>query len=82
MPAIQLIDLPTVRIRCSEDLGKLELVFIPCVGARDEETAKKLTIAFKRGDMGSVRSLHRNTLPDNTCWCAGDGWWLSTAPND
>lgn len=60
----------------------MPVMFIPCVGARDEETAKRLAIAFKRGDMGNVRSLHRGDLPDNTCWCAGDGWWLSTAPND
>lgn len=60
----------------------MAVMFIPCVGARDEETAKKLAIAFKRGDMANVRSLHRSNLPDNTCWCAGDGWWLSTAPNN
>jgi protein-L-isoaspartate(D-aspartate) O-methyltransferase len=59
----------------------MPVMFIPCLGARDEETARNLAGAFKRGDMNNVRSLHRNTLPDNTCWCAGDGWWLSTAPN-
>lgn len=52
-------------------------MFIPCVGARDEETAQRLTAAFQRPD--TVRSLHRATPPDTTCWCAGDGWWLSTA---
>jgi protein-L-isoaspartate(D-aspartate) O-methyltransferase len=55
-------------------------MFIPCVGARDEETAAKLSAAFKRGDMRSVRSLRRNTPPDATCWCSGHGWWLSTEP--
>jgi protein-L-isoaspartate(D-aspartate) O-methyltransferase len=60
----------------------MPVMFIPCVGARDEETAKKLAIAFKKGDMSSVRSLHRSNLPNDTCWCAGDGWWLSTVPND
>lgn len=54
-------------------------MFIPCVGARDDETAQKLSAGFKRGDMGSVRSLHRNSSPDNTCWCSGRGWWLSTS---
>ena len=57
----------------------MPVMFIPCVGARDEETAKKLAEAFKRGDMNNVRSLRRNSSPDATCWCAGKGWWLSTA---
>lgn len=52
-------------------------LFIPCVGARDPETEKKLAIAFQRGDLGSVRSLHRRSLPDESCWVAGNGWWLS-----
>jgi protein-L-isoaspartate(D-aspartate) O-methyltransferase len=55
------------------------VMFIPCIGARDDETALKLTAAFKRGDFRNVRSLRRNTPPDETCWCAGNGWWLSTA---
>lgn len=56
--------------------------FIPCIGARDETTAKKLIEAFSRGDWTKVRSLHRGTTPDETCWCSGDGWWLSTAQNN
>jgi protein-L-isoaspartate(D-aspartate) O-methyltransferase len=60
----------------------MPVMFIPCVGARDEETAKKLAEAFKRGDMKNVRSLRRNSSPDETCWCAGNGWWLSAAAND
>jgi protein-L-isoaspartate(D-aspartate) O-methyltransferase len=56
-------------------------MFINCQGARDEETAKKLAEAFKRGDLRSVQSLRRNTQPDETCWCEGNGWWLSTAEN-
>ena len=59
----------------------MPVMFIPCLGARDEETGRKLAEAFSRGDMKNVRSLHRNTPPDSTCWCAGNGWWLSTAPN-
>ena len=55
-------------------------MFIPCVGARDDETAQTLSDAFKRGDLGSVRSLHRDTPPDATCWVSGRGWWLSTSP--
>jgi protein-L-isoaspartate(D-aspartate) O-methyltransferase len=54
-------------------------LFIPCVGARDEETAEKLTGAFRRGTIGAVRSLRRNDSPDESCWVAGRGWWLSTS---
>ena len=52
-------------------------MFIPCAGARDEETGARLSAAFARGDLKSVRSLRRNSAPDETCWCAGKGWWLS-----
>jgi protein-L-isoaspartate(D-aspartate) O-methyltransferase len=55
-------------------------LFIPCVGARDAPTAGRLSQAFQHGDLRNVRSLHRHTPPDITCWCAGEGWWLSTAP--
>ena len=48
-------------------------------GARDDETAQRLTEAFKRDDLRNVQSLRRGTPPDETCWCAGSGWWLSTA---
>jgi protein-L-isoaspartate(D-aspartate) O-methyltransferase len=53
-------------------------MFIPCVGARDDETASKLSEAFRRGDSRNVRSLRRKAPPDETSWCAGNGWWLST----
>jgi protein-L-isoaspartate(D-aspartate) O-methyltransferase len=52
--------------------------FIPCMGARDGEAARQLSQAFARGTMWSVQSLRRNTAPDQSCWCAGNGWWLST----
>jgi protein-L-isoaspartate(D-aspartate) O-methyltransferase len=54
-------------------------MFIPCAGARDDETAGKLSAAFKRGDFRNVRSLRRGTPTGEDCWCAGNGWWLSTA---
>jgi protein-L-isoaspartate(D-aspartate) O-methyltransferase len=54
-----------------------QALFIPCTGARDEETAQKLSDAFQRGHLGEVRSLHRHSKPDETCWCAGRDWWLS-----
>jgi protein-L-isoaspartate(D-aspartate) O-methyltransferase len=56
-----------------------QAMFIPCIGARDEATAAKLAEAFRRGDLRNVRSLHRRSTPDATSWCAGEGWWLSTA---
>ncbi|SRR6266545_1734804 len=54
-------------------------MFIPCAGACDDETAQKLSVAFRRGDLAGVRSLRRDASPDETCWCAGSGWWLSAA---
>lgn len=68
--------------RVSPDQFKARFIcpaaFIPCIGARDQETAARLTAAFKRGDHKHVRSLRRKSPADNTCWFAGDGWWLST----
>ena len=55
-------------------------MFIPCVGARDDHTAERLSHAFDRGDWKSVQSLRLNSPPDETCWFAGQDWWLSTAP--
>lgn len=57
----------------------IPVMFIPCIGARDDEVGSRLTDAFKRGDSRQVRSLHRRTQPDNSCWCYGDNWWLSKA---
>jgi hypothetical protein len=37
------------------------VMIIPCVGARDSQAAKHLAEAFKRGDSGKVRSLHRRS---------------------
>ena len=54
-------------------------IFIPCVGARDETSSAKLTECFRRGDMRSVHSFHRNRPSDQTCWCSGKHWWLSTS---
>jgi protein-L-isoaspartate(D-aspartate) O-methyltransferase len=56
----------------------LQVQFVPCIGARDEPTARKLTKAFRNRNWTKVKSLHRNDHPDNTCWSSGPGWWLST----
>jgi len=52
--------------------------FVPCAGARDEETAARLATAFRRGNWRDVKSLRRDTAPDETSWVTGRGWWLST----
>lgn len=52
--------------------------FVGCAGARDDETAAKLSEAFRKGNWREVKSLRRGTEPDETCWVAGQGWWLST----
>ena len=53
--------------------------FIPCIGARDDATSKVLTAALETQSIKAVKSLRRDTTPDNTAWCVGAGWWLSTA---
>jgi protein-L-isoaspartate(D-aspartate) O-methyltransferase len=53
-------------------------MFVPCDGARDDKTAQELTAAFRRGGTETVSSLYRNKPPDDRCWFAGNGWWLST----
>jgi protein-L-isoaspartate(D-aspartate) O-methyltransferase len=54
--------------------------FINCIGARDNETAKRLTAAFRKQNWTRVQSLHRDNNPDTSCWFAAPGWWLSTSP--
>jgi protein-L-isoaspartate(D-aspartate) O-methyltransferase len=55
------------------------VAFIPCIGARDEATSKALTTALETQSIKSVKSLRRDSSPDSTAWCVGDGWWLSTS---
>jgi protein-L-isoaspartate(D-aspartate) O-methyltransferase len=56
----------------------LQVQFVPCIGARNEATGQKLSEAFRNSGWAKVKSLHRNDAPDESCWFAGDGWWLST----
>jgi protein-L-isoaspartate(D-aspartate) O-methyltransferase len=56
----------------------LQAQFVPCVGARSEATAQRLSEAFQGGKWARVKSLHRNDEVDDSCWCSGAGWWLST----
>jgi len=55
--------------------------FVPCIGAQDKQAGRALAEAFRRGRWREVRSLQRNTVLDESCWCAGRGWWLSTREN-
>jgi protein-L-isoaspartate(D-aspartate) O-methyltransferase len=52
--------------------------FVACAGAQDPQAAQQLDAAFRKGNWSKVRSLYRNDQPDESCWCAGRGWWLST----
>jgi protein-L-isoaspartate(D-aspartate) O-methyltransferase len=52
--------------------------FVACIGAQNSNAARVLDTAFSKGNWGAVRSLHRDDQPDESCWAAGTGWWLST----
>jgi protein-L-isoaspartate(D-aspartate) O-methyltransferase len=56
----------------------MQVQFVPCVGARDETSAQRLSDAFRNGGWVKVKSLHRDDAPDESCWFAGGAWWLST----
>jgi protein-L-isoaspartate(D-aspartate) O-methyltransferase len=56
----------------------MRVAFIDCTGARDAASAMALRRAFASGSVDAVRSLHRDGRPDESAWCAGPGWWLST----
>ncbi len=60
-----------------------QIGIIPCVGGRDPIAEERLRAALARSRFATVRSLRRAPEePDETCWLAGDGWWLSTASVD
>ena len=52
--------------------------FVACIGAQNPNAAGELEAAFNRGNWEAVSSLYRDDQPDECCWCAGPGWWLST----
>jgi protein-L-isoaspartate(D-aspartate) O-methyltransferase len=56
----------------------MQVQFVPCIGARDEATAQRLSEAFRGSGWSKVKSLRRNDTVDESCWLSGDGWWLST----
>ncbi len=56
---------------------------IPCIGGRDPVAEGRLQAALAGSRLAAVRSLRRAPeRRDETCWLAGDGWWLSTAGVD
>jgi len=56
---------------------------IPCAGGRNAKAEARLTAAVAAADFTAIRSLrHPPEEPDASCWLAGEGWWLSTAPAD
>jgi protein-L-isoaspartate(D-aspartate) O-methyltransferase len=52
--------------------------FVGCAGARDNVEEQRLEHAFRNRSWNRVKSLHRDDRPDESCWVAGRGWWLST----
>jgi protein-L-isoaspartate(D-aspartate) O-methyltransferase len=54
---------------------------INCVGGRDSAAEERINLAMAGARMTNIRSLRRAPeKPDETCWLAGEGWWLSNAP--
>jgi len=58
----------------------MRVSFIACIGARDARASEALRQAFAERSVNAVRSLRRDDQPDESAWCAGPGWWLSTRP--
>jgi protein-L-isoaspartate(D-aspartate) O-methyltransferase len=56
--------------------------FIACTGPQDDEAGRRLTKAFSGAGWEAVRSFRIDKPKNDTCWFAGDGWWLSTAAPD
>lgn len=52
--------------------------FVPCAGAQDAKASRALEAAFRKGNWNRVTQMFRDTVPDESCWFAGRGWWLST----
>jgi protein-L-isoaspartate(D-aspartate) O-methyltransferase len=52
--------------------------FVSCARAQNAQADRALDEAFLKRRWSTVRGLHRDDRPDESCWCAGRGWWLST----
>jgi protein-L-isoaspartate(D-aspartate) O-methyltransferase len=57
-------------------------------GGRTDAAGARIAAAFAPPRPGepstapALASLRLDGAPDATCWLAGEGWWLSTAPHD
>lgn len=67
--------------RCYAARSVCRVGIIDCVGGRDKDAEARLETALRRSRFAPpIQSLRRPPdEPDDTCWLAGDGWWLSTA---
>ena len=52
--------------------------FVASEGEASAQASRALRVALSRDNSSQVEDLHRNDEPDGSCWCAGQGWWLST----
>jgi len=57
----------------------LPVMFIPCIGARDDVASQALTSAIQTRAIFATKSLHRGTAPDKTACCICNNWWLSSS---
>ncbi len=55
--------------------------FINLEGRSDPDASRRLTEAFS-SHWDRVRSFRTDDAKDDSCWFAGDGWWLSTETAD
>jgi protein-L-isoaspartate(D-aspartate) O-methyltransferase len=55
-----------------------DVVFIACEGAQDQEMARRLGEAFRRGEAYRVRWLKFGAESGEGVWLRGDGWALTT----
>jgi len=55
------------------------VTFIACETQRDRAAEERLARRFSDETWRNVRSL-RFDARDETCWLAGEDWWLSSAP--
>lgn len=53
--------------------------FVSLIGGQSAESAHRLNSAFVHGGKESVQSFRIDQAKDDTCWLAGDDWWLSTS---
>jgi protein-L-isoaspartate(D-aspartate) O-methyltransferase len=52
--------------------------FIPCVGAREAAESDAVAAALRAHSPDDIRSFRLGDEPDDSAWCVGNGWWLST----